>query len=90
MLSCPYIDGVLIDRRLPRWNFFYLFKLKKMLDRFSFSKVFDLQNSSRTNFYRKFIFKNDIFWSDSNSFLSKGRVNCTKNLPVLTRMEHAT
>ena len=27
MLSCPYIDGVLIDQRLPRWNIFYLFKL---------------------------------------------------------------
>ena len=62
MLSCPYIDGVLIDRRLPRWNFFYLFKLKKMLDRFAFSKVFDLQNSSRTKFYKKFILKKMIFF----------------------------
>ena len=87
MYSCPYIDGVLIDKRLPRWNLFYLFKLKKMLNRFSFSKVFDLQNSSRTNFYRKFIFKNDIFWSGSNSFLSKEEIIFQKNLPVLTRME---
>ena len=87
MYSCPYIDGVLIDKRLPRWNLFYLLRLKKMLDRFSFSKVFDLQNSSRTNFYRKFIFKNDIFWSGSNSFLSKEESISQKNLPVLTRME---
>ena len=29
MSSCPYIDGVLIDKRLPRWNLFYLHKLKK-------------------------------------------------------------
>ena len=87
MYSCPYIDGVLIDKRLPRWNLFYLFKLKKMLNRFSFSKVFDLQNSSRTNFYRKFIFKNDVFWSGSNSFLSKEESISQKNLPVLTRME---
>ena len=27
--TCPYIDGVLIDRRYPRWNIFYLAKLKK-------------------------------------------------------------
>ena len=87
MYSCPYLDGVLIDKRLPRWNFFYLYRLKKMLDRFSFSKVFDLQNSSRTNFYRKFIFKNDVFWSGSNSFLSKEESISQKNLPVLTRME---
>ena len=25
MSSCPYIDGVLTDKRLPRWNIFYLF-----------------------------------------------------------------
>tara|TARA_S200000501_G_scaffold373884_1_gene422116 strand:- start:471 stop:1406 length:936 start_codon:yes stop_codon:yes gene_type:complete len=87
MYSCPYLDGVLIDRRLPRWNLFYLYKLKSMLDRFSFSKVFDLQNSSRTNFYRKFIFKNDIFWSNSHSFLSKEESISQKSLPVLTRME---
>ena len=29
---CPYIDAVLIDRRLPRWNIFYLVKLKKIDD----------------------------------------------------------
>ena len=26
---CPYLDGVLLDRRLPRWNIYYLLKLKK-------------------------------------------------------------
>ena len=31
MSSCPYLDGVLIDKRLPRWNIFYLNKLKKCL-----------------------------------------------------------
>ena len=29
--KCPYIDGVLIDKRLPRWNIFYLLKLRKLL-----------------------------------------------------------
>jgi ADP-heptose:LPS heptosyltransferase len=46
--KCPYLDGVLIDKRLPRWNIFYLIKLKKLLNRFNFSYVYDLQNSSRT------------------------------------------
>jgi len=87
MYSCPYIDGVLVDKRLPRWNIFYLRRLKKMLDRFSFTKVFDLQNSSRTKFYRKFFFKSDIFWSDSKSFASKETISLEKNLPVLDRME---
>ena len=36
MTSCPYLDGVLIDKRLPRWNLFYINKLRKMLQRFYF------------------------------------------------------
>ena len=87
MSSCPYIDGVLIDQRLPRWNLFYLSKLKKMLLRFSFIKVFDLQNSSRTKFYKKFIFKDDTIWSDSQSFISKEILLSEKELPVLERMK---
>ena len=87
MSSCPYIDGVLIDRRLPRWNLLYLHNLKKMLDRFNFSKVFDLQNSSRTKFYKRFIFKKNIFWSDSNSLATKEEILKEINLPVLDRME---
>ena len=86
MSICPYIDGVLIDKRLPRWNLFYLNKLKKMLERFSFAKVFDLQNSSRTRFYKKFFFKKDIFWSDSYSFISKEQASEENKLPVLDRM----
>ena len=57
MSECPYIDGVIIDKRLPRWNLFYLSKLKKLLSRYDFSYVFDLQNSSRTKFYKRFILK---------------------------------
>ena len=87
MYSCPYLDGVLIDKRLPRWNIFYLSRLKKMLDRFSFTKVFDLQNSARTRFYKKFFFKKDIFWSDSNSYISKEQISNEKEIPVLDRME---
>ncbi len=87
MSSCPFLDGVLIDKRLPRWNLIYLRNLKKMIERFSFDKVFDLQNSSRTNFYKRFIFKKGIFWSNSNSFASKEEILNEKNLPVLDRME---
>ena len=45
---CPYIDGVIIDKRLPRWNLIYLLKLRKLINKFNFSYVYDLQNSSRT------------------------------------------
>ena len=69
--KCPYIDAVLIDKRLPRWNIYYLIKLKKLISKFNFSQVFDLQNSSRTSFYRKFLF-NISNWSSTEMMLKKG------------------
>ena len=69
--KCPYIDGVLIDKRLPRWNIFYLVKLKKLLRKFDFFYVYDLQNSSRTSFYRKFLL-NITNWSSTETILKKG------------------
>ena len=69
--KCTYLDGVLIDKRLPRWNVFYLIKLKKLLSKFNFSHVYDLQNSSRTSFYRKFLL-NALNWSSTETILKKG------------------
>ena len=87
MSECPYIDGVIIDKRLPRWNLFYLSKLKKQLLRYEFSKVFDLQNSSRTKFYKKFILKNSE-WSSSETSLDPGQSKRDFDQdPVLDRME---
>ena len=68
--KCPFIDNVLIDKRLPRWNIFYLGKLKKMLKKFNFSHVYDLQNSSRTSFYKNFLLKNSK-WSSTKTTLKK-------------------
>ena len=67
---CPYIDGTLIDQRLPRWNIYYLIKLKKLLEKFNFSHVYDLQNSSRTSFYRKYLL-NIVNWSSTETILKK-------------------
>ena len=55
--KCPYVDVVLIDKRLPRWNLYYLIKLKNTIKKYSFKKIYDLQNSSRTSFYKKYLFK---------------------------------
>ena len=69
--KCHYIDGVLIDKRLPRWNILYLVKLKKLISKFDFFYVYDLQNSSRTSFYRKFLL-NITNWSSTETILKKG------------------
>lgn len=62
--NCPYVDDCFEDERLPRYNIFYLLRLKKMINSLNFNKVYDLQNSNRTNFYRKFLF-NIKDWSSS-------------------------
>ena len=87
MSECPYIDGVIIDKRLPRWNLFYLNNLKKKLLKYNFVKVFDLQNSSRTKFYKKFIIKN-VEWSSSELSLEPAQKKSDFDKePVLDRME---
>jgi len=78
---------VLIDKRLPRWNLFFLYNLKKLLSKYNFTKVFDLQNSSRTKFYRNFILKN-AEWSSYETALKPGeKKRDFDSHPVLDRME---
>jgi len=87
MSECPYLDGILIDKRLPRWNLFYLNNLKKTLAKYDFSKVFDLQNSSRTKFYKRFIIK-DVEWSSTETSLEPGQKKKDFDQdPVLDRLE---
>ena len=84
---CPYLDGVLMDKRLPRWNFFYLIKLKKMLEKFNFSYVFDLQNSSRTSFYRRYLLRIPNWCSTETTLKKKERKKDFDNESVLERFK---
>ena len=63
----PFIHEVILDKRLPRYNLIYLYFLMREIKKHNFSKVFDLQNSSRTNFYKNILFPkagNEV-WSSS-------------------------
>ena len=87
MSRCPYIDEVLIDRRQPRWNLLYLYKLKKKLNTYNFSHVFDLQNSKRTKFYSNHLLKTPK-WSSTETILKLGELKSDfDDEPVLKRME---
>ena len=87
MNGCPYIDEVIVDRRLPRWNLIYLYKLKKKLSSYNFTQVFDLQNSSRTKFYSKYLV-NLAKWSSTETTLEPGQLKSDFDKePVLKRME---
>jgi len=72
MNACPYVDEVLVDKRSSRLNLFYLFGLKKKLESYNFTYVFDLQNSNRTRFYRKYLLKKPI-WSSTDTTLEPGQ-----------------
>ncbi len=63
----PFIHEVILDKRLPRYNLIYLYFLMRELKKRKFSKVFDLQNSSRTNFYKNILFPkaDKTVWSSS-------------------------
>ena len=66
---CPYIDKVIVDERKSRWNVFYLLKIRDIINNLKFQKVFDLQNSSRTEFYRKYL-SNSVEWISSRTILN--------------------
>ena len=87
MSKCPYVDEVVVDRRLPRWNLMYNNKKKKKLDSYNFTDVFDLQNSNRTKFYNKYLL-NTPRWSSTETTLDAGQLksNFDKD-PVLRRIE---
>ena len=67
----PFIHEVILDKRLPKYNLVYLYFLMRELKKHNFSKVFDLQNSSRTNFYKSILFPkaDKKVWSSSNTTL---------------------
>ena len=54
----PFISDVILDKRLSRFNLIYLYLLMRHIKKYNFVKVYDLQNSSRTSFYKRVLFPN--------------------------------
>ena len=96
----PYIDlfkknkninEVILDKRLSKFNLFYLYSLMKTINKYKFSKVYDLQNSKRTTFYKRILFpKADLnTWSSSETTLpSDSSKDEFDKKPVLDRFEY--
>ena len=87
----PFIHEVILDKRFSRFNLIYLYFLMKKLKKLNLKKVYDLQNSSRTNFYKNILFRNSNFnqWSSSATTLPEGdkKIEFDEN-PVLDRFNH--
>ena len=87
----PFIHDVILDKRLPKYNLIYLYFLMRELKKYKFSKVFDLQNSSRTSFYKNILLPKATHevWSSSATTLPKedDKSEFDKN-SVLERFSH--
>ena len=87
----PFIQNVILDKRLSRFNLIYLYLLMRTLKRLNIKKVYDLQNSSRTKFYKNILFPkaNLNTWSSSETTLPTdvSKEEFDKN-SVLNRFEH--
>ena len=87
----PHISNVILDKRLSRLNLIYLYSLMRNMKKYNFSKVYDLQNSSRSAFYKKILFpkaSRDI-WSSTETTLPDGtRKEDFDKDSVLSRFDH--
>ena len=87
----PYVSNVILDKRLSKFNLIYLYSLMKNIRKYKFARVYDLQNSSRTSFYKKILFPKATkeTWSSSETTLPKGitKQDFDKET-VLSRFEH--
>ena len=87
----PYLKEVILDKRLSRFNLIYLFALMRTIKKYKFARVFDLQNSSRTAFYKKILFPNANYniWSSSETTLPSDKTKDEfDKKSVLERFEH--
>ena len=87
----PHVSNVILDKRLSRFNLIYLYPLMKNIKKYKFSKVYDLQNSSRTSFYKKILFPKATkeTWSSSETTIPEGTMKKDfDDDPVLSRLDH--
>jgi ADP-heptose:LPS heptosyltransferase len=87
----PFVHNVILDKRSSRFNVIYLYLLMRTLKKLNVKKVYDLQNSSRTKFYKNILFPKSNYntWSSSETTLPNNTLKeeFDKN-PVLDRFDH--
>ena len=85
------LKDIILDKRHSRFNLVYLYSLMKKIKKNKFTKVYDLQNSSRTSFYKKILFPNANLniWCSSETTLPNDKTKEEfDKTPVLERFNH--
>ena len=80
MARCPHVDEVLVDDNPPRWRLDRMAALARMLRSRGFERGYDLQNSRRSAFYRRWLLPG-ARWSAGESASGRGAAAT----PVLER-----
>lgn len=63
MQRCPWVDTVIADDNAPRWRLDRMVALRRQLAAGDFARIYDLQNSRRTRFYRRWLSPPGAPWS---------------------------
>lgn len=74
---CPHVDRLMLDERAPFTQFGKFLALRKALRAEGFTRVYDLQSSSRTKNYRRFLLPG-AEWNDNRDFNGRPVRECYK------------
>jgi ADP-heptose:LPS heptosyltransferase len=86
LARCPHVDEVMVDERAPRWRLDRMLALRQRLREPGFDMVYDLQNSKRTAFYYRWMFR-DTRWSGTAKGCSHPhRAHAPKKIRTLDRL----
>ncbi|WP_440913703.1 glycosyltransferase family 9 protein [Candidatus Pelagibacter sp.] len=87
----PHISNVILDKRLSKINLIYLYLLMREIKKHNFLKVYDLQNSNRTSFYKNILFPkaDKTIWCSTETTLPEGTTKKDFDKDsVLSRFDH--
>ncbi|HYI69090.1 MAG TPA: glycosyltransferase family 9 protein [Skermanella sp.] len=86
MERCPWIDAVETDPRAPRWRLDRMLDLRRRLTAKPYSMVYDLQNVSRTAFYRRWFLPRTPWSGTAPGCSHPHRAPNPKSIPSLERL----
>jgi ADP-heptose:LPS heptosyltransferase len=86
MERCPWIDAVETDPRAPRWRLDRMLDLRRRLTAKPYSIVYDLQNVSRTAFYRRWFLPRTSWSGTAPGCSHPHRAANPKRIPSLERL----